>query len=143
MPYPYYPQFYQPQFQQQMQNNTPQIQNGGFVSVRSEDEARNYPIAPGTSITFKNEIAPYIYTKTMGFSQLDRPIFDKFKLIKEDVSEAQISTENAQTENLSQYVLQADFEAIKGQISVLQKEVDLLKEQSVRNPAVKEKEGDE
>lgn len=144
MPYPYYPQFYQPQFQQQMQNNTPQIQNGGFVSVRSEDEARNYPVAPGTSITFKNEIAPYIYTKTMGFSQLDRPIFDRFKLIKEDVSEAQISTENVQTENLPQYALQADFEVIRGQIDVLQGEVDLLKEQSARKPAAKvKKEGEE
>lgn len=59
----------------------------GFVSVRSEQEARNYPIAPGNSITFKDETSPYVYTKTMGFSQLDRPTFDKYKLVKEDSEE--------------------------------------------------------
>ena len=70
-----YQNFYQP---------AQQIQNGGFVSVRSEEEARTYPVAQGTSVTFKNETAPYIYTKTTGFSQLDQPIFEKFRLTKED-----------------------------------------------------------
>lgn len=59
----------------------------GFVSVRNEQEARNYPIAPGNSITFKDETSPYVYTKTMGFSQLDRPTFERYKLVKEDVEE--------------------------------------------------------
>lgn len=81
----YYNPYYQPQ--QMPQQIQPQIQNGGFVSVRSEEEARNYPVAQGTSVTFKNETAPYIYTKTTGFSQLDRPMFEKFKLVKEDTEE--------------------------------------------------------
>lgn len=85
-----YPMGYQPYYQQnyaqQMapQQNQLQIQNGGFVPVPSEDVARNYPVAPGNSVTFKNENAPYVYTKTMGFSQLDRPIFEKYKLVRED-----------------------------------------------------------
>ena len=82
----YYNPYYQPQ-QMPQQMVQPQIQNGGFVSVRSEEEARNYPVAQGTSVTFKNETAPYIYTKTTGFSQLDRPMFEKFKLVKEDTEE--------------------------------------------------------
>ena len=92
-------QFQQPYVYQQMQQpvqqtqTTPQIQNGGFVSVRSEADARNYPVAPGNSVTFKDENAPYIYTKTMGFSQLDRPIFKKFKLVEEDSEEQQASNE--------------------------------------------------
>lgn len=61
--------------------------SSSFVSVRNEAEARSYPIAPGNSITFKDETAPYVYTKTMGFSQLDRPVFEKYKLIKETVAE--------------------------------------------------------
>ena len=61
-----------------------QIQNGGFISVASEEDARRYPVAPGNSVTFKNENAPYVYTKTMGFSQLDRPLFEKFRLVKEE-----------------------------------------------------------
>ena len=79
--YPQYPQYIPQQTQQQQQQQSPSI---SFVSVQSEEMARNYPIAPGNSVTFKNENAPYIYTKTMGFSQLDRPIFERYKLVKED-----------------------------------------------------------
>lgn len=74
MNYPFY--YQQPQ----------QIQNGGLVSVRNITEARNYPVAAGNSVTFKDENSPYIYTKTMGFSQLDRPIFEVFRLVKEDLA---------------------------------------------------------
>ena len=77
-----YPYYYQ-QNQMQMQN---QIQNGGLVSVRNISEARNYPVAAGNSVTFKDENAPYVYTKTMGFSPLDRPIFEVFRLVKEDMT---------------------------------------------------------
>lgn len=72
-----------------MNYNVPQqqIQSGGLVSVRNVNEARNYPVAPGNSVTFKDENAPYVYTKTMGFSQLDRPIFEVFRLIKEEVAQ--------------------------------------------------------
>ena len=75
--YPYYPNQMQPQMQSQQ---------NGFVSVRSEQEARAYPVAYGNSVTMKDEPAPYIYTKSMGFSQLDRPIFDKYKLVKEETA---------------------------------------------------------
>lgn len=91
MAYQYYPNFYQPQAQQ-MPQAQPQ-QASGFVSVRSEAEARNYPVAYGNSVTFKDETSPYIYTKTMGFSQLDRPIFDKYKLVKEEATEEIIMPE--------------------------------------------------
>ena len=75
--------YYNPYYQQPVQ----QTQNNGFISVRNEVEARNYPVAPGNSITFKDETSPYVYTKTMGFSQLDRPVFEKYKLVKEEVEE--------------------------------------------------------
>ena len=93
MPSYYNPYYYQPQINpnqvMQPQNQPqPQIQNGGFVSVRNETEARNYPVALGNSVTFKDETAPYIYTKTMGFSQLDVPRFDKYKLVKESTEES-------------------------------------------------------
>lgn len=77
MAYQYFNPYYQqqmPQIQQQMpqQVQQPQIQATNFLTVPSEEIARNYPVAPGNSITFKNENAPYVYSKTMGFSQLDR-----------------------------------------------------------------------
>lgn len=92
----YFPANYQPAFQQPVQQTVPQqtqqmqqpipnqIQNGGFVTVRSEAEARNYPVAPGNSVTFKHETAPYCYVKTLGFSQFEAPRFEKYKLVKEE-----------------------------------------------------------
>ena len=95
MAYSYFPQYFQPQQMQMPQTQAPAQQTQtGFVSVRSEEEARNFPVAYGNSVTFKDENAPYIYTKTMGFSQLDRPIFDKYKLVKEE-TEIQIQTPKA------------------------------------------------
>lgn len=82
---PYQP-MYQPQMQPQMQAQPqpqPQIQNGGLVFAPSEAYARNYSVAPGNSVLFKDESAPYMYSKTMGFSQLDQPIFKRFRLVEE------------------------------------------------------------
>lgn len=80
----YNPAWYQnqPMFPTQM-TGTQQIQNGGLVSVRSEQEARNYPTAPGNSITFKDESQPYVYVKTMGFNQMEQPVFKKYRLVEE------------------------------------------------------------
>lgn len=134
-------QQYQPNFQQQMQNQSnyqqsqQQIQNGGFVSVHNENEARNYPIAPGNSVTFKDENAPYVYTKTQGFSQLDRPVFEKYRLVKEEDYQAQqvaqnspVSSENTQQINNSDYAkkdeitaLWSEIEALKSKLSEFEK----------------------
>ena len=136
--YQSYPQMQQPQVQQQVQPQ--QIQNGGFVSVRNEMEARNYPVAPGNSVTFKDENAPFVYTKTMGFSQLDLPKFDRYRLVKEEVvQDTQIPVETPQTENAPHYVTEAEFADVRGQIEVLQKEIDALKEQTSKKPAPKAK----
>lgn len=112
MNYPYQ-NYYQPTQMYQQPQQTPQIQNGGFVSVRSEEEARNYPVAQGTSVTFKNETAPYIYTKTTGFSQLDRPMFEKFKLVKEDTEE-EIKVDKVDK-------VASEIEALWGEINALKK----------------------
>lgn len=100
-----------------------QIQNGGIVFVNSEQEARNYPVAPGNSVTFKDETLPYVYTKTMGFSQLDQPVFEKYKLIKEEVADDNQTIENSVAKN------------IENEISRLWAEIDALKES--RRPAPK------
>lgn len=92
----YYPQYYQPQYPQPQTNN--QIQNGGFVSVRSEEEARNYPVAIGNSVTFHDETSARVYTKTMGCSQFDRPVFKKYKLVEEDVEEEQGELDSVKTD---------------------------------------------
>lgn len=135
IPVPLQNQYQQPANQPQPQTQ-PQIQNGGFVSVQNEAIARNYPVAPGNSITFKDENAPYVYTKTMGFSQLDRPIFEKFKLVKEDVAEASNLPQN---DPLKDDTMSETIESIKGEIKAIWNEIDGIKKKPVVK-SVKKKE---
>lgn len=118
----YNPNYYQPtQYPTQMNIGSTQpmqIQNGGFVMVRSEDEARNYPVAFGNSVTFKDETSPYIYCKTMGFSQLDRPIFEKFRLVKEEQHQ-QIENKVAESKKVENDSLREEITRIWGEIDVL------------------------
>lgn len=140
--YNYQQQAY-PQAQMQMtaqnQQTQPQIQNGGFIQVHNEDEARNYPIAPGNSVTFKDENAPYVYTKTMGFSQLDRPIFEKYRLVKEEDIQTQNQPVNApspQAVNMIDYALKTDLTALQEEIDVLKQRIEEL---TAKKPATKAK----
>lgn len=106
-----YPNYQNPYTQQQQY----QTQNNAFVSVRSIEEAYNWPVAPGNSITFKDENNPFVYTKTRGFSPLEQPIFEKWRLVK--VDDMPQNTQNApkqQTES-------------DRQINLLWKEVNALK----------------
>ena len=131
----YYPMYNQPIIPTpQVQPATQQtIQKGGFVSVRNETEARNYPVAPGNSITFKDETAPYVYTKTMGFSQLDRPSFEKYKLVKEDIDET-VLTENP---NLVTEI-QSDIQKLWGEVDALKTRM----EKSTATTTRRKKDGD-
>lgn len=88
MPQMSQPQAYgQPAQQAQpMPMQQPQIRSGGIVSVPNEEEARRYPVAPGYTVTMRDESAPYLYEKTMGFSQLDQPIFRKARITFEDAA---------------------------------------------------------
>lgn len=84
MPYPFYnPYQYGQNLPTQNQNTQFMPQNQQvqtpFVNVRSEAEARNFPVGFGNVVCFKDESAPYIYTKAMGFSQSDKPVFEKYR----------------------------------------------------------------
>jgi len=113
-----YPFYQQPMMQQPMQQPMqvqPQIQNSGFIMVRNEMEARNYPVGFGNSVTFKDESAPFVYTKTMGYSQMQPPVFEKYRLVKEEVEETAVAP---QTEGL---------DALKEDIKNIWSEIDALK----------------
>lgn len=92
---------FQQQFQQQPQQESRQ-DHYGFISVNNEQQARNWPIAPGNSLTFKDESSPYIYTKTMGLSQFETPIFEKYRLTKEEDPQV----ENQQQQNNYKEIIQ-------------------------------------
>lgn len=140
-PYQYYPQQYQQNNMVPTQmSGAQQPQFGGFVSVRNEMEARNYPVAPGNSVMFRDETGPYIYSKSMGYSQLDTPKFDKYRLVKEEdtsvnVSEPHTDTLNNSTDNLPTYALKSEFDALNELVNTLVEDVDVLK--SKRQPAKK------
>lgn len=140
MVYPYYqnyPNYNQMLIQQQLQNmqqpqQTPQIQNGGFVMVKDINEAMNYAVAPGNSVTFKIESQPYICTKTLGFSQLDQPIFEVFRLIKEEqtLGNVEETEQHKKVENvpLVEYMTVEEADSLKTEVRNLWAEVDFLKE---------------
>ena len=119
-----YQQYQAPNYQMAAQPQPMQIQNGGFVSVRSAQEAFNYPVALGNSVTFKDETAPYIYVKTRGFSQLEEPIFEQFQLVKVDNS--QKAAEPEQTTS-TEYALKSDLTALQEEIDLLKKKVSEFK----------------
>lgn len=147
MAYNYYPnnynpyinayQPYQQQNLQQMQPQAqtvqqPQIQNGGFISVRSAQEAFNYPVALGNSVTFKDETAPYIYVKTRGFSQLEEPVFEQFQLVKvenqqKSAETVPITNEAEQKFDINNYALKSDLEALQAEINFLKRKISYLK----------------
>lgn len=118
-----YPQFYpqQMQFYQQPQAQPqPQMQNGGFISVSSEQVARNYPVAPGSVMTFKIENQPYVCEKAQGFSQLEGPIFNKYKLVKEEPTQVQEDTSDSKIDISS---MKEDIDTLKHEIEALKHEV--------------------
>ena len=134
MPYQsYFPNSYQPAYQQnqyqqnqnyqQYQNNQYQnqqsqqtLQNGGFVLVPNEDVALNWPVAPGNCVTFKIQNEPLVIEKSMGFSQLENPKIERYKLIKEESEDA--------IKSLPQYALQEDYMSLKSELSSLREDMD-------------------
>ena len=109
---------------QQYQQAPQTIQNGGFVSVRSAQEAFNYPVALGNSVTFKDETAPYIYVKTRGFSQLEEPVFEQFQLVRVDNS--QKAAEPVQATS-PEYALKSDLTALQEELDLLKKKISEYK----------------
>lgn len=122
-------QNYQPQFQQQIP-----IQNGGFAVVRSEQEARDYLLAPGTFMTFKNENSQYMYEKSRTFSQLDAPTFKKFRLVEEDDTDIEVVGEPA-----PQFALKEEYINLLDQVNTLQDEIKILRDMMSKKPQARAK----
>lgn len=117
----------QPQVQQM------QPQYNGLISVRNEQEAQNYPVAPGNSVIFRDENANYLYAKTMGYSQLDKPTFERYRLVKENVDVVDKSVDKTEAE----YALKSDIAVLNARIQILEDQLkgELKNEQSNANHA--------
>ena len=147
-------QMQQQPIQQQMQQPVqqyPTVQSG-FVRVRNENEARMYPVAPGSSVTFIDESGPFCYSKTVNMGQLDRPIFEKYRLVKEDdnpvsqqpVEQSQKPVESPQID-VSQFVtkdilndFRADLDSIKGDMETFRNDLYGIAGKKKTTPVKKE-----
>lgn len=86
-----------------------------FIGIPCENDARSYPVAYGNSVTFKDENAPYLYTKT-SLSQMEPPIFKKYRLVDETPQNA---PQNIKEVDLSSYVTKTEFEALQKELKAL------------------------
>ena len=146
--YPYYPPvnslYQQPAPLPQQQPVQQQIRSGGIVSVSGEEEARRYPVAPGYTVTMRDDTGPYLYEKTMGFSQLDQPIFRKARIVFEDAAQTaqekqeQPSKPDVVYAELSQ--LEALRDAVAADLNALRSMIESLADQ--KKPASRKKEAD-
>ena len=76
-------------------------------------------------MTFKNESAPYCYTKTMGFSQLEAPKFEKFRLVREEADESASNTDNEPQK--VEYAPKSDIGILASAIKDIQKNYETLR----------------
>ncbi len=93
-----------------------------FMSIRGKDIAVNYPIAPGNTIFFKDELAPFIYVKTMGYSPLDRPTLEEYR--RDDGVLPQETASNAKDDNSTIEKLQSDIAVILDEIDGIKKKLN-------------------
>lgn len=113
-----------PQIQPQMQ---PQMQNSGFMLAPSEEYVNSYAVAPGNCITFKIEGKPLILEKSKGFSQLEAPRIDRYRLIKEEQPEP---VDNANNPTVNDRLVE-----MENKIASMWSEIEGLK--NVKKPTTK------
>lgn len=153
----YFPQYYQSnpypmqmnvaptQAVQQAPTSNQQIQNGGFVVARSENEVINYPVAPGNCVTFKIEGQPIVMEKSMGFSQLEAPHIKRFRLVEEDVP--QKPSRMPENESFNVENINISIDDLKGEIGEIWTEIEKVKNAisttNKKTVSKKEKDGDD
>lgn len=120
------------QMQQPVQQQYPAVQSG-FVRVRNENEARMYPVAPGSSVTFIDESGPFCYSKTVNMGQLDRPIFEKYRLVKEEDNPVQQPIEQPQKPvespriDVSQFVTKDVIDGFRSDLDNIRSDMETFK----------------
>lgn len=104
------------------------IQYGGYMNVSRKEDAISYPVAPGTMMIFANNDGESMYTKIMGYSQYDKPLFAEYKRVKEEAANQPHSgTENAQADISAIEVLKSEFELIRGRIEGILSDIKEIK----------------
>ena len=127
--YPFFPnQQFNPQ-PIQMDRFAPNMNNANnnqFVFVQSENEVIDYPIALGNSITFKHQTEPFIYIKTMGLSQFDKPKIVKYKLTEEELGSQKVQPNNS-TPVDPKWLNEDDLKPVLDEIQIVKHEIEDIK----------------
>lgn len=121
--------------QQPVQAPQPEIRQNGFIRVKDEAEVDAYPVAPGNSVTFIHESEPFVFVKTLGFSQFDRPVKEKYRLVKEAPDEPNKPVSGADKESVSptaEYAKAADVAKLQRDVEALRVSVRTLNERKPR-----------
>lgn len=155
MPYnAYYPQtypqmmsqFYQNQIQQlqsqlpqqmSQQQQTQTIQDGGLVEVPDETVAFNYPTAPGVTVTMIDKLREHLFTKTMGFNQLEKPIFQRYRIIKEDEQNGAQSESKSEGSSNTIDELKAQIDRIQNEYERVLEDIENIKAKMEERPRKK------
>lgn len=139
-----------PQFQSYQPNYQVNSQQMDSIPVPNEAVARNYPVSFGTTIRFRDENAPYIYIKTMGLSQYEPPVFEKFRLVKEEAEPSQnvpqktiADTVNPKEDNSLYEAIRGDLDKLKKEVSKLKKEIKAINKSDVSDEAAELSEDEE
>ena len=127
MQMPYMQNYQQPIQQAQQIQQPAQIQDGGVVCVKDETAARNYPIAPGVSMTLIDEPRQHLFIKTMGFNQLEKPVFKKYQLIPENENNGDLSGGMPEAVKDTNESLKPQIEGLQREIEGIKAEIEKLK----------------
>lgn len=110
---------YQNPYQANVNIPTTPIQDNMIVSVQSEQDARNYLVAYGHSIIFKDENKPLVfYTKT-AISQFEPPVFKIYDLVERTQETPVNAPENVKPMDLSTFVTKDEFGALQKELQAL------------------------
>lgn len=99
-----------------------QIVYGGMIPVSSIEEVLKYPVEPGVCVHFKDTTEDYIYTKTQGFSQMEKPTYEAYHTERVDFES--LLPVNKKLANYATVEQVSDLTAV---ISQLTKEIATLK----------------
>ena len=127
---PYFPIGGYNSYGQQYSTSPPlqQSQMTVFYNVSSEDEAYRRSVPPNTTANFINENQGFLYRKSMGMSILEPFLFERYKIVKDDVvaEQPQEQTKTESPPDMSEYMTRTEFETYRTIIDDMQKIVKEL-----------------
>lgn len=110
---------YQNPYQANVNMPTTPIQDNMIVSVPSEQDARNYLVAYGHSIIFRDENKPLVFYNKTAISQFEPPVFKIYDLVERTQETPVNAPENVKPMDLSTFVTKDEFGALQKELQAL------------------------